>query len=150
MGKAFSQDLRQRVVAHVTGGGTRRGAGRHFGVSASTAVRLVALQRKQGTLEPRRQGRPPGKGKLAPYVEFLLGKVAAQPDITLAELAEALAAEHKVTVHLSSICRILQAAGLTYKKSRSPHRSATATTSTRREPNGSRSSSRACARSPTG
>jgi len=118
MGKPYSLDLRERIAGHVAAGGSRRSAGRHFGVSASTAVRIVASQAERGTLEPGRQGRPPGKGKLAPYVEFLVEMVEATPDLTLEELAEALAAEQGVKVHLSSIWRALQAAEFTYKKSR--------------------------------
>ena len=65
MGRAYSLDLRERVARHVTEGGSRREAGRRFGVSASTAVRIAASQAVRGTLAPRRQGRPPGRGKLA-------------------------------------------------------------------------------------
>jgi transposase len=85
-------------------------------VSPSTAVRIAAQVAERGTLEPRRLGRPPGRGKLAPYVDFLLEIVEAVPDIALAELAEALEAEHGVRVHPSSISRVLITAGVTYKK----------------------------------
>jgi transposase len=66
-------------------------------------------------LEPRKQGRPPGKGKLAPFVDFLVEIVEAVPDITLPELAAALLAEHGVTVHPSSISRVLTKAEMTFK-----------------------------------
>lgn len=116
MGKAYSHDLRLRVHRHIAEGHSRRGAGRRFGVSASTAIRLEARYRETGVLEPRRQGRPPGQGKLAPYLGFLTEIVESVPDITLRELAEALASEHGATIHQSSISRALQAAGYTYKK----------------------------------
>ena len=83
MGRAYSLDLRERIAAHVAGGGSRREAGRRFGVSASTAVRVAASQAERGTIAPRKQGRPPGTGKLAPYVGFLVEIVEAVPDITL-------------------------------------------------------------------
>ena len=150
MGRAFSLDLRERVAGHVAAGGSRREAGRRFGVSASTAVRIAAQQRQRGTLEPRRQGRPPGRGKLAPYVDFLVEVVEAVPDITLEELASALEAEHGVTVHPSSISRVLTRAGMTYKKSHSTPPSAPVRMSERRGTNGSSDGSRACARSRTG
>ena len=95
------------MARHVTEGGSRREAGRRFGVSASTAVRIAASQAARGTLAPRRQGRPPGRGKLA-----------AVPDITMPELARALEAEHGVKVDPSSISRALIRADMTYKKSR--------------------------------
>ena len=116
MGKAYSLDLRERIAAHVSGGGTRRGAARHFGVSPSTAVRIAASQAQRGTLAARKQGRPPGQGKLAPYVDFLVEIVESVPDITLPELAAALLAEYGVEVHPSSISRVLTRAGMTFKK----------------------------------
>ena len=118
MGRAYSLDLRERVARHVTEGGSRREAGRRFGVSASTAVRIAASQAARGTLAPRRQGRPPGQGKLAAYVDFLVELVEAVPDLTMPELARALEAEHGVKVDPSSISRALIRAGMTYKKSR--------------------------------
>jgi transposase len=118
MGRAYSLDLRERVAQHVAEGGSRREAGRRFGVSASTAVRIAASQAVRGTLEPRRQGRPPGKGKLAPYMDFLAELVDAVPDITMPELATALEAEHGVKVDPSSISRALIRAGMSYKKNR--------------------------------
>ena len=117
MGKAYSLDLRERIAAHVAAGGTRRGAARHFAVSPSTAVRVLASQLQHGTLEPRKQGRPPGKGKLAPHIDFLVEIVEAVPDITMPELAAALLAEHGVAVHPSSLSRVLVKQGMTYKKS---------------------------------
>ena len=49
MGRAYSLDLRERVARHVAEGGSRRAAGRRFGVSASTAVRIAASQAERGT-----------------------------------------------------------------------------------------------------
>jgi transposase len=118
MGRAYSFDLRERVARHVAEGGSRRGAGRRFGVSASTAVRIAASQARDGTVAPRKQGRPPGQGKLASYIGFLLELVEAAPDITMPELARALEAEHGVKADPSSISRALIRAGMTYKKNR--------------------------------
>ena len=118
MGRAYSVDLRERVAKHVANGGSRREAARRFGVSVSTAVRVAASQATRGTVTARKQGRPPGQGKLAPHVDFLVEIVEAVPDITMPELAGALEAEHGVRVHPSSISRVLLRAGMSYKKSR--------------------------------
>lgn len=150
MGRAYSLDLRERVWGFIARGGSRQAAARHFGVSASTAVRIAASQAQRGTLAPRKQGRPPGQGKLAPHVAFLVEIVEAVPDITLEELAAALEAEHGVKAHPSSISRVLTKAGVTYKKSRSKPRSATGPRSAPSAPIGSSTPSRACARSRTG
>ena len=132
MSRALSLDLRERVWKFIEGGGSRHAAARHFRISVSSAVRIAASQAERGTLEPRKQGRPPGRGKLAPYVGFLVEIVEAEPDITLDELAAALESEHGVRAHPASISRVLTRAGLTYKKSRSMPRSARGRTSGRR------------------
>ena len=150
MGRAYSLDLRERIAGHVAAGGSRREAGRRFGVSPSTAVRIAAQVTERGTLEPRRIGRPPGRGKLAPYVDFLVEIVEAVPDITLEELAAALLSEHGVKAHPSSISRLLTRAGMTYKKRPSRRRSATGPRSAPSALIGPSTPSRACERSRTG
>ncbi len=116
MGKSHSTDLRVRVYAAVAGGQSRRAAARHFGVSASTGVRLARRMAETGSLAPARQGRPADSGKLAAYRDILIGWVETGGDITLPELAERLEAEHGVVVHPSSLSRLLIAAGFTVKK----------------------------------
>src|SRR3954452_20878411 len=69
-----------------------------------------------GSAQPARQGRPRGKGKLAPYQAFLIARVEAQPDITMPELARALQAECGVIASPASLARVLCTAGFTYKK----------------------------------
>jgi transposase len=150
MGRPYSLDLRERSAVHVVGGGSLREAGRRFGVSASTAVRVAASQAARGTPAPGKQGRPPGTGKLAPYVGFLVEIVEAVPDITLKELAAALEAEHGAKVDRCSISRVLIKAGVTYKKSRSRLRSATGPRSAPSAPIGPGTPSRACAKNRAG
>ncbi len=117
MGKGYSLDLRRRIVAHVEAGGSRRGAARQFAVSDSCAVKLVARVGQTGSVEPARQGRPPGGGKLAAHRAFLIEQVRARPDITMPELAERLLVDRGVKVSPASLSRVLCAAGFTYKKS---------------------------------
>lgn len=117
MGKPYSNDLRERVAAYVRDGHSARSAGRVFGVSASTAVRLAAADRTHGDVSAKPQGRPAGKfGKLAAHTDFLLEKVRTQPDMTLHELTAALEAERGVAVHHSSVDRALARLGQSYKK----------------------------------
>ena len=75
MGRSYSLDLRKRVVSRVDGGRSRRGAAADLQVSPSFSVKLIARHRRTGTLEPQRQGRPPGTGKLSSYRDFLIGRV---------------------------------------------------------------------------
>lgn len=117
MGKPYSLDLRERICGYVAKGHSARSAGRLFGVSAATAVRFAAEHRDHGAANPKPQGRPAGQfGKLFPHREFLLEIVQAEPDITLKELAAALAQTHGAEVQLSSLHRALERAGLSYKK----------------------------------
>lgn len=117
MGKPYSLDLRERINAFIADGNSCRAAARVFGVSPSTAVRIAALHRVRGDLAAKPQGRPAGRfGKLAPHMDFLIEIVRAEPDITLAELSNALEDTFGLTVQLSSIHRALQRAGFSYKK----------------------------------
>jgi len=116
MGKSYSLDLRERIVAKVRNGASRREAARQFGVSDSCAVKLLQHVDRTGMMAPARQGRPPGDGKLSPYMDFLIGRVAEKPDITMPELAVELEALHSVRVSPPSLSRVLCKAGFSYKK----------------------------------
>ncbi len=111
MGKSYSLDLRERVFGFVAAGRSRRAAARHFAVSASFAVKLSARIARTGSCRPARQGRPPGGGKLMPFRDFLVSHVEAAPDMTMPELAAALAAERGVSAHPASLSRFLRKLG---------------------------------------
>lgn len=117
MGKSYSLDLRKRIALRVQNGHSRRSTAEHFGVSPSCAVKLLQRVEQTGSPEPARQGRPPGGGKLAPHLEFLIGQVRAKGDITMPELAAILLRERGVAVDPSSLCRQLRKSGFSYKKS---------------------------------
>jgi transposase len=116
MGKSHSVDLRQRVVAMVASGQSRRAAARHFGVSNSSAIKLLQRRERTGTIVPARQGRPPGSGKLSAYRDFLVAQVEEKPDITMPELARRLEKKHGLVAPPSSLSRFLILQGFTYKK----------------------------------
>lgn len=116
MSKPYSSDLRERVVAYVSAGHSRRAAAERFDVSPSFAVKLMARVRETGSSAPARMGRPRGGGKLAPHRAFLIACVEARPDITMPELAAKLAAEQGIEAHPASLSRVLCQAGFTYKK----------------------------------
>ena len=116
MGKPYSMDLRERVRAEIESGGSRRAAARRYDVSPSVAVKLIDRMSRTGSVEPERQGRPPGGGKLAPYLAALLDWVEAEPDITMPELAARLQVEKAITAHPASLSRVLLKAGLSFKK----------------------------------
>ena len=116
MAKVYSTDLRDRVLAFIRSGHSRRAAARHFAVSPSFAIKLAQRADRTGASTPDRRGRKKGGGKFAPVMGFLTQRVQAEPDITMAELAEALHATHGVTAHPAALSRALCRAGFTYKE----------------------------------
>jgi transposase len=116
MSRAYSSDLRQRIVDAISGGKSRRAAAADFKVSVATAVRLKQRSDRTGSVEPSRRGQPVGGGKLGPYRDAIIGKVEAQPDITMPDLAGWLEAHHGVSADPSNLSKLLCRAGFTYKK----------------------------------
>jgi hypothetical protein len=74
MGKSVSRDLRLRMVGGIAAGKSRRGVAAQFEVAPSTAVRVQARFAATGSVDPARQGRPKGSGKLGPYQGAILDK----------------------------------------------------------------------------
>jgi transposase len=116
MGKGYSSDLRERVYGDIESGHSRRAAGRRFGVSAATSVRIAQRMATKGSLEPEKQGRPRGGGKLAAHADVLIRWVEENGEITMPELAAKLEAERGVTAHPASLSRFLIVQGFTVKK----------------------------------
>lgn len=116
MGLSYSTDLRERIVAFVEAGGSRREAARRFGVSESCAVKLLKRWQVTGSTAPARQGRPPGGGRLEAVRDFVIGRVEAEPDITMPELAAELERARGIKAHPASLSKLLCRSGFTYKK----------------------------------
>ena len=77
MPRAYSGDMRQRVIAEVEGGASRRAAAEEFAVSASTAIIWVKCFRETG-----RSAAKPRGGSISPleeHAEFLLALIEEQP-----------------------------------------------------------------------
>ena len=116
MARAYSQDLRDRVIDAVAGEGlSRRAAAQRFGVSAAAAIKW--LQRFQRTGERGSAGtgghRP---SKVQPHRAWVLAVLAAQPDLTLAALAARLVTERGVRVDTSMLSRFFKGEGISFKK----------------------------------
>jgi len=127
-------DLRERVVRAVEGGLSRRAAARPFEVSVSFVIKLMHRWRREGTVAPEQYGgwkRP----TLAVHTERVHALVAAEPDLTLAELCGRLAS---AGIHTSpaAISRFLTAEGLTRKQRRNTRPSRSGWTSPLRGPSG--------------
>jgi transposase len=116
MGECRSEDLRRRVVEAIAAGSSRHAAAARFLVSVSSAIRWSARAASEGSPKARKQGRPAGKGPLAHHLNYLVGVVEAEPDITMPELAARLQAERGVVAAWASLSKLLCRAGFTYKK----------------------------------
>ena len=114
--RSYSLDLRERVVAAVGAGMSRRAAVRHFSVSDSSAVRWAGRSAREGSCAARRLGRPAGKGLLSDHLDFLVAEVEVEPDLTMPELAERLMHRRSIAANPASLSRLLCRAGFTYKK----------------------------------
>lgn len=116
MGKSVSHDLRLRMVRGIAAGKSRRAVATQYEVAPSTAVRVQSRFMATGSVDPAKQGRPKGSGKLGLYQETILDKVRAQPDITIPDLAAWLEATCGVTADPSNLSKLLCRHGFTYKK----------------------------------
>jgi transposase len=112
--KAYSLDLRQKVLAAVDAGKlSRRAIAEAFSVSASWVRRLVQRRRQTGSIEPRPQRHGPAPKLDEPRLQRLRELVHQQSDATLAELRDRLAEP----VSAVTVCRALQKLRLPLKKS---------------------------------
>ena len=114
MPKAYSEDLRVRIVRAVDAGASRRSTAAKFEVSVSFVIRLVQQWRATGSARIRGTGGRP-RHRLEPHAELVDRLLAAKRDITLEELRSALVGAG-VTVSRSGVDRYLKARGLTRKK----------------------------------
>jgi putative transposase len=125
MVKAYSRDLRDRVIASVEEDGMScREAARHYRISAASAVKWLQGYRMTG----RREARPMGgdrRSVLPPERDWLLGVIKAEPEVTLVALCARLAAERGVLADASMLCRFFKAAGISFKKKRIRSRAGT-------------------------
>jgi transposase len=115
MGKPYSLDLRERVVAALESGMSTGQAAARFSIGKATAGTWGRLKRSQGDVRPAKQGRPKGS-VLDGHEEFILGALREKPDTTLEEMAERLAAERGVQVVWTAVWKFLDRRDQTYKK----------------------------------
>jgi transposase len=113
--KPYSDDVRTLMVSQFEAGASRREAGRHVRVSPATAVRWVKQVELTGRVERRPRGRH-SRSPLEAQAAWLLELVGREPDLTLAQIAERLAAELAVKTTKSSIDRFFARHGISFKK----------------------------------
>src|ERR1700720_926382 len=114
MGKPYSDDLRERVVAAIESGDTREEVAELYNMALSTVGGFIKRKRETGSVSPDKFGGYK-TFSLEPHTDLVKELVAEQPDRTLAELRDRLAKE-QVTVSQSGVSRFLHHINLTFKK----------------------------------
>jgi transposase len=117
MGKPYSVDLRERVVASVlTGGMSCNGAAKQFGVGISTAINWVKRLRETGSVAPGKMGGHKPKAISGEHRLWLLQRIK-DGDFTLRGLVCEFA-ERGLKVDYRSVWAFVHAEKLSFKKKR--------------------------------
>ena len=113
--KAYSVDLREKIIAAVGHGMSKAQAARTFGVGATSVKRYVKLAEQGKPLSP---GKAPGrKSKLNESgMKLLEEDLHARPAVTYKQRADLLHQLLGVMVSKATICRVVKRLGYTRKK----------------------------------
>ncbi len=115
--RAYSEDLRTRVVAAVESGLSRAATARRFSVNERTVRRYLRRQARTGSLAPDSYRRGPAPAIPPGHEPALRAQLRAHPDATLEEHCALWQRERGRTVSTSTMCRAQQRVGWTVKKS---------------------------------
>ena len=129
MAAAYSADLRERVVAALGAGASRRAVARVFRVSTSSAIRWAQRVKDSGTCAAKPTGGDVRSRKIEAHADWLLALAEAEPDLTLEEIRGRLLAEKTFKASVSVVWRFFQRHGISFKKRRCTPPSRTARTS---------------------
>lgn len=113
--KAYSLDLRQRVVAARVEGATIEQVAKRFGIGTKTVTNYCRLAREKGSLEPGRQGGYK-KSRLKDHDEILRAWIAKEPELTLEALCRRIARRLRIKIGKTALDFRLKKLGLSYKK----------------------------------
>src|SRR2546423_10740879 len=127
MGKPYSMDLRERVVAAVKSEGmSRRQAAARFGVSYSAAIDWLKRVGKTGSVAPGQMGGHKPRKISGGYRDWLIDR-CRERDFTLRGLVTELAAQG-LKVDYRSVWEFVHGEKLSHKKRRSSPASRTVPT----------------------
>ena len=114
MAKAYSMDLRKRVIAACESGMSVQDAATVYRITARTIFDWLRRKRETGSFAPK-TGKPGPRNKLANHLDTLREIIRDQPDATLREIRDRL----PVRVGIMTISRALTSLNITLKKSHS-------------------------------
>jgi transposase len=121
MPKAYSGDLRERVIETVAGGASRRDSAEQFEVAVGTAVKW--LQRLRDTGSSAAKPRGGSTSRLEKHTAVILALVDQRPDATLKEIRAALG-KRRIRTSRSALWRFLDRHNITRKKKPAGRRTA--------------------------
>lgn len=114
MGKPYSDDLRDRVVASMASGRSCRDVGAVFNVAPSTAGNWYRQYRRTSSYAARPMGGD-RRSKLTAEVAWIAERLAAVPELTLGDVRAELA-RRDIKVSYASVWRTVTRLGLRLKK----------------------------------
>jgi transposase len=112
--RAYSMDLRQRVLADCDAGMGTAAVARKYSVCPAFVRRLKQRRRETGEVAPRQPaaGPKPGLAEGTPGGDRLAALAAAEPDLSAGEYRDRLG----LGCHPTTVWRVLRRLGLTFKK----------------------------------
>ncbi|MCL5256292.1 MAG: IS630 transposase-related protein [Chloroflexi bacterium] len=115
--RAYSVDLRERVVRACDSGMSVAAIARTFNIGHATVRRYLQQRQERGTLAPKPI---PGRPALIPRGQYpdLVAQLGADDDATLAEHCRLWERSHGVKVSEATMCRAIANTGWTRKKRR--------------------------------
>ena len=113
MPRAYSLDVRSRVIARVEGGASRREAAEHLDISPSAAVKWVKCFHDTGSCVAKPRGG--STSPLEAHAQWLLRLIEKQPDLTLDEVVSAMH-KHGIAGSRTAVWRFFQRHKISFKK----------------------------------
>jgi putative transposase len=118
MTRAYSMDLRERIVRAVKEGGlSRRQAAERFNIGISTAILWLRREKTTGSVAPAKMGGYKPRKIVGEHHDWLVSRCRDGRPFTIAKLIEELA-ERGVRVDHHSVWNFLHEQKLTFKKGR--------------------------------
>jgi transposase len=113
MARPYSEDIRERVVARVEAGASRREAAEQFDICASSAIKWMQRVEATGSCAAKPMG-----GSVSPldrHEAELLALLAEAPDATLDEMVLAMR-KRKIPGSRTALWRFFDRRGISFKK----------------------------------
>jgi putative transposase len=113
MPKPYSQDLRERVIASIEAGTSRRETAELYGISPSVVVIWARQWKATGSIEAK-----PSGGSMSPledHAAFLLRLVTEHPDMTLDEVVMAMS-KARIRGSRTAVWRFYERHDFSFKK----------------------------------